>query len=527
MTLIALMMLAADPLAEPMPEVVLLDFTASYCGPCQEMVPSIQRMERDGFPVRKVDITQHPQISRRFNVEKIPTFILLVDGQEKKRFVGKRSEDELRRVMLEARDTLRAEREPPAPEPAPEVAADEQRPGGLRGIFQRIREGFGGRSRSAGFQHPTFRAQSPDSQPSGEAGEAAMAATVRVRVRKEDGKEDVGSGSIVHSTDESSVILTCAHLFRGMGRNPDIEVEVFHDGRTLKYKGEIVTGDHELELAILQISNSSALPTVKVAPVSVDVRAEDGAFSIGCDHGRDPSHLAVKVVDVDRYNGPSNIVCTIDPAVGRSGGGLFNSGGQLIGVCSCADRDEHEGLYMGRKPIRDLFAKAKLSHLLRVSGTRREPPAFAERRSELTEGARIAELIEEESGAADQSAEAGFAASLRENEVPEFQQSLESDLFPTVTASAEEEPLATPAEITVIVGSDNSSTPKEMIVIKNPSPWLMELLTGRAPAGQQLASARKAEFLSATLPADTTETSAATDSRHADALRSAGLRRSR
>ena len=55
---------------------------------------------------------------------------------------------------------------------------------------------------------------------------------------------------------------------------------------------------------------------------------------------------------------------------------------------------------------------------------------------------------------------------------------------------------ATPAavripEITVIVDSRDGSGRKEMIVIKRPSPYLMQLLTGQGPEDQQLASARK------------------------------------
>ncbi len=494
MTLIALMMLAADPLAEPLPEVVLLDFTASYCGPCREMVPSIQRMEKDGFPIRKVDITQHPDVSRRFQVEMIPTFIVLVNGEEKKRFVGKRSEDELRRVMLAERDALRAAQEPAAEEEVTEVAEaeEEQRPRGLSGILTMLRDGFGGRRRDTGFQHPLFRAQSPDTAAASGASDAAMAATVRVRVKKPDGKLDVGTGSVIHSTAELSTILTCAHLFRGAGRQPNVEVELVRDGRILKYPAAVIAGDHELELAILQIQTTSALPTVQVAPMAVQVQSGEPAFSIGCDHGSPPSQLAVKVVDIDRYEGPSNLVCTVDPAVGRSGGGLFNTAGQLIGVCSCADRDQHEGLYMGRKPIHDLFTRVKLGHLLKPQSPAEQPPAFSERPSDLSVGNEIAALIEGTSGSMAAQADPGFVPPAKDPAVPEFVASAAGDgVMATAAADVATASSSAPAEITVIVGSDNGSTPKEMIVIRNPSPFLMELLTGQTSPSPQLASARR------------------------------------
>ena len=71
MNFIAMLMLAADPVATPdqLPEVVLLDFYASYCQPCQQMVPVLQRMKKDGFPIQKIDTTKNPELLRQYKVE--------------------------------------------------------------------------------------------------------------------------------------------------------------------------------------------------------------------------------------------------------------------------------------------------------------------------------------------------------------------------------------------------------------------------------------------------------------------------
>ncbi|MFM7925107.1 MAG: thioredoxin family protein, partial [Planctomycetaceae bacterium] len=67
---------------EPIPPVQLLDFTASYCKPCQQMLPILKRMENDGFPIREVDISEQPDLSKKYSVQAVPTLILLVNGRE-------------------------------------------------------------------------------------------------------------------------------------------------------------------------------------------------------------------------------------------------------------------------------------------------------------------------------------------------------------------------------------------------------------------------------------------------------------
>ncbi|MCH2201111.1 MAG: trypsin-like peptidase domain-containing protein [Fuerstiella sp.] len=521
MTLIALMMLAADPLATPLPEVVLLDFTASYCGPCQEMVPAIQEMQKLNYPIRKVDITKHPEISRQFQVEKIPTFILLVNGTEKKRIVGKCSTDELRQMMIEERDALRARRQPEdattPPQHEPRAVAQKHYPGSLRGIFAKILEGFGGHRRNTGFLHPTFRAQSPEPLPAETAGEGPLAATVRIRVSKQDNEEDIGTGSIVHSTSDTSTILTCAHLFHDLGRGT-IDVEFFRDGRTLKYPAKIAARDDDLELAILQIRNNSVLPSVELAPAAVAVRPGDNVFSIGCDNGQMPTHMPIKVVDKDRYDIPSHIVCTIDPAVGRSGGGLFNSSGQLIGVCSCADRDHQEGLYMGRKPTRGMFEKAGLSDLLTVRRDSILGPEFSSE-SDFSEDELISAIFDSDADGNVISDETESAESPADTGKTHFQPAkfMDDGDRSGLTRDGQAPSRTLPLEITVIVDTKDDSRPKEVVVIRRPSPWLLKLLTGDAPKTSELAAARKMEYsATSTQPVQPPESSrrSATGYRH-------------
>jgi thioredoxin 1 len=80
--------------------VVLIDFTAEWCGPCQTMLPVIERIASayDGkMAVYSVDIDKSPATAARNGVMSVPTFILFKDGKPVERLVGAVPERELRK----------------------------------------------------------------------------------------------------------------------------------------------------------------------------------------------------------------------------------------------------------------------------------------------------------------------------------------------------------------------------------------------------------------------------------------------
>lgn len=103
------------------PNGILLDFGASYCGPCKEMSPLVSRLEREGYPIRKVDVQQDPALASRFAINSIPCFVLIVNGVEVKRVVGRQSEDTLKQMM--AQIPMREEVVPRTAPPATVVAS--------------------------------------------------------------------------------------------------------------------------------------------------------------------------------------------------------------------------------------------------------------------------------------------------------------------------------------------------------------------------------------------------------------------
>ncbi|MCL4147415.1 UNVERIFIED_CONTAM: hypothetical protein GTU68_055919, partial [Idotea baltica] len=61
---------------------IVYDFGASWCVPCQQIAPLVNRLKREGLPIRKVDIEQEPELAERFRIARVPTFVLVVDGKE-------------------------------------------------------------------------------------------------------------------------------------------------------------------------------------------------------------------------------------------------------------------------------------------------------------------------------------------------------------------------------------------------------------------------------------------------------------
>ena len=81
----------------------LLDFNATWCGPCKMIAPIIEALanENPDFLVGTVDVDMQPMLAARFQVRSIPTVILLKDGQVVKQFVGAQSKETYQKAIDE------------------------------------------------------------------------------------------------------------------------------------------------------------------------------------------------------------------------------------------------------------------------------------------------------------------------------------------------------------------------------------------------------------------------------------------
>jgi thioredoxin 1 len=77
---------------------VLVDFWASWCGPCRMVSPIVDEIgeESDGsYGVGKVNVDEEPELAARFNVMSIPTLIVFRDGKPAKTAIGARGKEEI------------------------------------------------------------------------------------------------------------------------------------------------------------------------------------------------------------------------------------------------------------------------------------------------------------------------------------------------------------------------------------------------------------------------------------------------
>jgi len=388
MTAAAAAAVAAQPAAQAVAgEVVLLDFAASWCGPCRQMAGLIGEISAAGWLVRHVDVDRETDLVKRFGVTGVPCYVLLVKGHEVGRINGATTRAELENLLAKSAAPLGAATPPiaaaaeqprgpgiplPAAAAAEPLATESPRP--PRADVPAVpppaaapRPPHPVATAPAAVQparNPTAQvAPLPDADRA-DLERRLMQATARLRVEDTTGVS-WGTGTVIDCRQGEALILTCGHIFRDSQGKGRVEVDVFGQQGPRGVAGQVVAWDLKRDLALVSVFTDTAIEPVRVGGPERRTTPGDAVVTVGCNGGADPTIHHSRVTAVDKYLGPPNVQVAGQPVQGRSGGGLFAIDGTLIGVCNAADPEDNEGLFAALPSIHEQLEEAGLAFVYR------------------------------------------------------------------------------------------------------------------------------------------------------------------
>jgi len=353
----------------------LLDFHATWCGPCRSMESTVSQISDAGYPVRKVDVDQEPGLAKRFSVTSIPCYVLIVDGAEVGRIVGAASAGELESLCAkggvkpgqiargQSPDAVKKRPLLDALRPKNLFAGNKSTPPESKLVPVKLETSAGP------FPQPAnARSAGPAVTP-----EDLLAVSVRLTIEDAQGFSH-GTGTIIDSRQGEALILTCGHLFRDSQGKGKILIDTFGPAAQQKIPAQLISYDLTRDIGLVSIRTSSPVKVARVAPTGFQPNRGDKVFTVGCNHGEDPTVQETQVNSNNKFSGPKNVQVAGQPVQGRSGGGLFTTDGMVIGVCNAADPADNEGLYAAAETIQAQLDQSRLSDIYR--NPRSQQPAI-------------------------------------------------------------------------------------------------------------------------------------------------------
>ncbi len=352
-------------------ETVLLQFSADWCAPCRAMTPIVQSLQSKGYPVRKVNVDRERALAQRYGVTSLPTFVMLVDGQEVDRNVGGGSLAQLEQMFRLApkANGARASEAALAPGSGSGVPTTPQ----VMPVAANVPAG--------GTHARPDREAGPDGShdsaplwaPRRVTDDRLIAATVRLRIQDPRGHSN-GTGTLIDARGGEALILTCGHIFRDSQGKGRIEVDLFGPNASQRIPGRLVAFDLKTDVGLVAIRVPDSVSTARVAPPGYQLEPGQSVVSVGCDNGADPTARHSRVNSLNKFLGPANVQVAGQPVEGRSGGGLFSSEGYVVGVCNAADPQDREGLFAAVECIYAILDQAGLTYVYDPSAPAPAPP---------------------------------------------------------------------------------------------------------------------------------------------------------
>jgi len=185
------------------------------------MAPIVDQLAQMGYPVRKVDIDREPALAKRFGIQAVPTFVMLVNGREASRIVGGASLNDLVALcQLAPRAGSSTE--------GPSIILASNKGSSVPAVTsgQADHSSWNKPGTPRGDVHGSLPPLDENCHFAAAREQDLIAVTVRIRIDDPQGRS-TGSGTIIDARGGEALIVTCGHLFReSQGKTP-ILVDIF------------------------------------------------------------------------------------------------------------------------------------------------------------------------------------------------------------------------------------------------------------------------------------------------------------
>ena len=331
-------------------------FTNHGCAPCRQVEPGIEALKLEGYPVKTVFLNDYPELGRSMGVDRTPTVVLLTGNKMVGRHAGLIDAVTLKKWFAAVGVSAGSNFSKGADKPV----------GGTKIVIDKQD------NRQRSIDSPKRSLASTvikgTSQPRNELERLALQATVKLKVEDPEGIS-YATGTVIHSHQGEYLVMTCGHVFREAGWDGEITAEYgYTKAQKKSAPGQLIFFDADArDVALVAIRASDTIDPVQIAAPESDIESGQSIFSIGCDHGDDPTIRHSRIKNRAAYDGAIKYDIYGRPVDGRSGGGLFNERGELIGVCNAAAVEVDEGIYTALDTLYWQLAKVNLDHLFERS----------------------------------------------------------------------------------------------------------------------------------------------------------------
>ncbi len=375
---------------------IAIEFMAEGSPQCEEMHRTTEQAIKNGWVIRRIDTKREPHVAMRWNITNVPTTVLVRNGREVDRILGPIAYPDLQKRLTAAssvdsvRNSLDRHRDRMDNE-QPIIRG--QSPFGLipmanAAVLSNTATNSFNSSLSIQRDPPSIGNQIDPSRIQSD----PHGATVRIRV-EEPRHESVGTGTIIDSHNGEALVLTCGHLFRENLGQTRITVEMFLGGQIQTYPATLIDFQaKDMDIGLIAFRPNVATPVARLIPKNRTLTEGQPVFSWGCDRGALPSRRDSRITKLNRYLGAANVEVGGEPVEGRSGGGLFDDRGELIGVCYAADPELKEGLYNAADVVYFELAKLGLQRLFNDRTEVPQTPSIARSSNTTQDAAAIPEM---------------------------------------------------------------------------------------------------------------------------------------